>query len=118
MSLRTELFERIKRGPAWVQEPLRAAWHLWPRIEDALWSLAVFPRMLVRLSSEKRILGIYHFQEHAGFLGDMVEFLAVLNVLRVENGLAKFYLCYIDDPTNPNRPTRRHRLEMSADFKF
>ena len=117
MSLRTELFERIKRGPAWVQEPLRAAWHLWRRIENALWSLAVFPRMLLRLKSERRILGIYHFQEHAGFLGDMVEFLAVLNVLRVENGLAKVDLCYIDDPTNPNRPISRDRLETSADFK-
>jgi hypothetical protein len=117
MSLRTELFERIKRGPAWVQEPLRAAWHLWGRIEKALWSLAIFPRALLRLKGEKRILGIYHFQEHAGFLGDMIDFLEILNVLRVQHGLEKIDLCYIDDSSNPNQPISRERVESSPEYK-
>jgi hypothetical protein len=79
--------------------------------------LVVFPRTLARWNIKKRILGIYHFQEHAGFLGDMMEFLAILNVLRVENALEKVDLCYIDDPSNPNRPVSRPRLESSPEFK-
>jgi len=84
---------------------------------EVFWSLAVFPRAIVRLKAEKRVLGIYHFQEHAGFLGDMMEFLAILNVLRVQNRLKTVDLCYIDDPTNPNRPVSRERVETSPEFK-
>jgi hypothetical protein len=62
-------------------------------------------------------LGIYHFQEHAGYLGDMMEFMAVLNVIREENGLEKVDLCYVDDRSNPNRPISRERLESSPQFK-
>jgi hypothetical protein len=47
----------------------------------------------------------------------MMEFLAILNVLRVQNGLGKVDLCYIDDPANPNRPVTRARLESSPQLK-
>lgn len=100
-----------------LRSPLRAAWHLWKRFEEAFWSLSVFPRTLVRFKGEKRILGIYHFQEHAAYLGDMMEFLAILNVLREENALNKVDLCYIDDPSNPNRPVSRDRVESTPEFK-
>jgi hypothetical protein len=66
---------------------------------------------------EKRVLGIYHFQENAGYLGDMIDYYAILNVLRVEQGLSKVDLCYIDDPSNSNQPVSRKRLETIPGYK-
>jgi hypothetical protein len=112
-----ELFERAKGAPPWLRAPLRAGWHGWKRVRAALWPLSIFPRAVARSRLTKRVLGIYHFQEHAGFLGDMIEFLQILNILRVQHGLEKIDLCYIDDPSNPNRPISRQRVESSAAYK-
>jgi hypothetical protein len=117
LNFRTELFERVKKGPAAIQVPLRMAWRLWKEAREAFLSLSVLPRAVARWNGEKRVLGIFHFQEHAAFLGDMMEFLAILNVLRVESGFDKVDLCYVDDPSNPNRPVSRDRLESSPEFK-
>ncbi len=140
---RTALFEQLKRGPAWLQAPLRAGWRLLLRLRARLLSLLAWARIrtqrtwniggqglrtalvavrrvarrLLPRQPEKRILGIYHFQEHAGFLGDMMEYLEVLNVLRAQHGVPKIDLCYVDDPSNPNRPISRNRLETSPEFK-
>lgn len=112
-----DLFKRVRAGPAYIRVPMRSAWHLWKRIEEVCASALVVPRTISRLNVERRILGIFHFQEHAAFLGDMMEFLEILNVLRVENELEKVDLCYIDDQSNPNRPVSRERLESSTEFK-
>lgn len=85
--------------------------------------MLVLPRALARwraprpVQGERRILGIYHFQEHAGYLGDVMEFLVVLNTLREEHGLQEVDVCYIDDPSNPNQPITRARIESSAGMK-
>jgi len=118
LSLRAEVLNRVKRGPAWLREPLRVAWHGWKRIEPAtVGALRLIPRAIARARPERRVLGIYHLQEHAGHLGDMVDFLEILNVLRVQHGLQKIDLCYIDDPSNPNHPISRTRLEASPEYK-
>jgi hypothetical protein len=86
-------------------------------MRSAIWRLSVLPRSLTRSFAEKRVLGIYHFQEHAGFLGDMIDFLQILNITRAAHGLKKVDLCYIDDPSNPNQPISRQRIEASAEYK-
>jgi len=118
LSRRAELIDRVKRGPRWLHTPVRAAWHGWKWIEPgALGALRLIPRAIARARPERRLLGIYHLQEHAGYLGDMVDFLEILNVLRVEHGLKKIDLCYVDDPANPNQPISRARLDASPEFK-
>jgi hypothetical protein len=117
LSRRAELIDRVKRGPEWLRVPLRAAWHGWKWMQPAtLGALRLIPRAILR-SAERRVLGIYHLQEHAGHLGDMVDFLEILNVLRVQHSLQKVDLCYIDDPSNPNHPISRTRLEASSEYK-
>ena len=117
MTLRSRVVERVREAPGWLREPLRGAWQAWQVLWRALLTPRVFSRAAVRAFEKRRVLGIYHFQEHAGFLGDMMEYLAILNVLRVQHRLEKIDLCYIDDPSNPNRPVSRARLESSPDFK-
>jgi hypothetical protein len=112
-----QLFERAKGAPPWVRTPLRAGWHALKRVRATLWPLSIAPRALARSLLPRRVLGIYHFQEHAGFLGDMIEFLQVLNVLRAEHRLEKIDLCYVDDPSNPNQPISRARVDSSPEFK-
>lgn len=106
MNLRSCLLRQVKRSPAAVRAPLRAAWHAAQRV-----------RKLLFRKLERRVLGIYHFQEHAGYLGDMVDYLEILNVLRVQHRLAKIDLCYVDDPSNPNQPVSRVRIESSSNYK-
>src|SRR5438128_899626 len=103
------LKERCRRWPGPLAATLNKGWHLWTRLEELLWPLVALFRRVTRGKRERRVLGIFHFQEHAAYLGDMMEFLEVLNVLREEHGLAKVDLCYIDDPSNPNRPVSRDR---------
>ena len=98
---------------------------LWDRIVEMLWWVFLAQRALARrlvsdvqaVAEERRVLGIFHFQEHGAYLGDMVEFLAILNVLRARHSLQKVDLCYVDDPTNPNQPVTRHRIDSSASYK-
>jgi len=111
------LFERAKRTPPWLRKPLRAAWYGSKRLKVALSSLGDVPRALTRPRPPMRILGIYHLQEHAGYLGDMIDYLEILNVLRVQHGLDKIDICYIDDSSNPNQPISRPRLEASPEYK-
>jgi hypothetical protein len=118
LSFIAELFDRAKHGPAWLRAPLRAAWRGWKRIAPAtVNALHVAPRTILRFEGERRVLGIWHFQEHAGYLGDMVDFLQILNVVRSRHRMQKIDLCYIDDPSNPNRPISRDRLEASSQYK-
>jgi hypothetical protein len=118
LSFREELVSRVKRGPAWLRRPLRAALQAWKRIEpEALGAMLVIPRAVKRMKPERRVLGIYHLQEHAGHLGDFVDFLEILQVLRLQHGLRRVDLVYIDDPSNPNRPVSRQRLDASSEYK-
>ena len=110
-----ELFERAKGAPPWLRAPLRRGWYGWKRAKAAL---SIVPRAVVRSWAKKRVLGIYHFQEHAGYLGDMIDFLEILNIVRAENDLDKIDLCYVDDPSNPNQPISRQRVESSTEFKM
>jgi len=111
------LREWALRSPAWLQRPMRAGWRGWKKVQQAFWPLVAFPRAIARSSGEKRVLGIYHFQEHAGYLGDMMEYLEVLNVLRAKHRLRKIDLCYIDDPSNRNQPVSRPRVDGAVEFK-
>ena len=117
MTLRGTIFDAVKRGPAWLREPLRTAWYGFKRTKLSLFALSALPRAIVRSLPERRVLGIYHLQEHAGYLGDMVDFLEILNTVRAEHGLEKIDLCYIDDPRNPNQPISRARLDASRQYK-
>jgi hypothetical protein len=116
LSLTAKLLDHARKGPAMIRRPLRAAWHLWQRLEDAARAVVRLPDRFRRRTAGLPVLGIYHFQEHAGYLGDMMEFLAVLNVLRAENASDRVDLCYINDPSNPNQPISRSRVESSAEF--
>jgi hypothetical protein len=111
-----QLFERAKSAPPWLRASLRAGWYALRHAKATARSLLVLPRAVAR-SGAKRVLGIYHFQEHAGYLGDMIDFLEILNVLRVQNNLDQIDLCYIDDRSNPNQPVSRQRVESSAEYK-
>src|SRR4051812_8729140 len=111
----------LAKAPPWVSTGLEQLWRTaksyWRGIDSALGSTVISTRSLKRFHVRKRVLGIYHFQEHAGFLGDMVEFLAVLNILKAERGAEKVDLCHIDDAKNPNRPVSRGRVDSSPAFK-
>lgn len=111
------LFERAKAAPPWLRKPLRTALYASKRLKVALSGLRFVPRSFTRRKIAMRVLGIYHLQEHAGYLGDMVDFLEILNVLRSEHGLDKIDICYIDDSSNPNQPISRPRLEGSPEYK-
>ena len=113
------VIQRLKRAaPTWLRGLLTKVHLAWLTIEPATRNaLSVLPRAIVRSAPKKRVLGIYHLQEHAGYLGDMVDFLQILNVLRVQHGLEKTDLCYVDDPRNPNQPISRARLEASTEYK-
>jgi len=118
LSRRAELVDRIKQGPGWLRGSLRAALHGWKRIEPAtIGAVRWLPRTIMRARGERRVLGVWHLQEHAGHLGDMVDFLEILNVLRVLHNLEKIDLCYIDDPSNPNQPISRRRIDASPEYK-
>jgi hypothetical protein len=117
LSIRGLLFDRAKRTPTWLRKPLRAAWYGSKRLNVVLSALRNVPRSLTRPRVAMRILGIYHLQEHAGYLGDMIDFLEILNVLRVQHGFDRIDMCYIDDSSNPNQPISRPRLEASPDYK-
>lgn len=81
--------------PAKVRWPFR---FVLEEVKDLLHPLLVVPRTAVRISMKKRVLGIFHYQEVGYGLGDMVNFLQTLNVLRHEHKLEKIDICYVDDP--------------------
>ena len=89
----------------------------WLRIESSFLVFAAAPGAVVRRKAEKRILGICHFREQAFFLGDMMEFLEILNVLREEHGVDKIDVCYVDDESNPNQPISLRRYQELPGYK-
>jgi hypothetical protein len=117
LTFKDKVFERVRRGPDWLRKPLRDAWWFKKRAAKRLRQWALVFRIFARWKSEPRLLGIYHFQEHGGYLGDMIEYLAILNMLRIEKGLAKVDICYVDDPSNPNQPVTRARVENVPGYK-